>query len=498
MATKWPYQTRQVTVDRSSGGGLGLQIVHYGEPDMKGARIEEIRPGSNADKAQGFRKGDVILEVNTTNVLDASYDEVLAAIQEAGEVIGFTVAESTDVDNPKYSQAPMVEESSSSPVDPQEKYKTSVPFTTRPMREGETHGVNYNFVSREEFEGFIKAGLMSEHGEHKGNFYGSMKPKGAEEASVRELYAIMKAKSKKSMPICQDKHLDMMVSNFLAAVAESKDEMIAKCRSAVKDAVYEVTTAFTTRPMRPGEISGQNYHFVSKQEFKDKIARSEMLEYGEKNGNMYGTPKIFKKDVPEMTKVDDVKRRETMQEAVANGPTEASLGAILEKTGIDVKVEVGADKTPSEFLKTVDPKHAALGEIRNKIKAAIYDITVPLTTRPPREGEKNGVHYNFVSRADFLSYVKADQMLEWGEGNGGNLYGTLKISQDNLPSISKRASTTEAAEETVISEAKNEEPEQPAVASDDEPDGGYIQVGGLDTPSPEKRDSSTIWSESAV
>ena len=42
--------------------------------------------------------------------------------------------------------------------------------------------------------------------------------------------------------------------------------------------------------------------------------------------------------------------------------------------------------------------HEQLSEVRSKIKSAIYDITVPLTTRKPREDERHGFDYNFVSR----------------------------------------------------------------------------------------------------
>lgn len=49
----------------------------------------------------------------------------------------------------------------------------SVSFTTRAPREGEADGVNYNFVSREEFERMIGAGELLEHAEFVGNYYGT-------------------------------------------------------------------------------------------------------------------------------------------------------------------------------------------------------------------------------------------------------------------------------------------------------------------------------------
>ena len=47
----------------------------------------------------------------------------------------------------------------------------------------------------------------------------------------------------------------------------------------------------TTRAPRPGEVNGVNYHFITQEEFEQKISAGEMLEYAEYVGNYYGTPK---------------------------------------------------------------------------------------------------------------------------------------------------------------------------------------------------------------
>ncbi len=49
----------------------------------------------------------------------------------------------------------------------------SVSCTTRAPRPGETHGVEYFFVSREEFEKGIAEGAFIEYDEHFGNYYGT-------------------------------------------------------------------------------------------------------------------------------------------------------------------------------------------------------------------------------------------------------------------------------------------------------------------------------------
>lgn len=53
------------------------------------------------------------------------------------------------------------------------------------------------------------------------------------------------------------------------------------------DFVYSVSC--TTRPPRPGEIDGEDYHFVSADEFQRRLAAGEFLEYALVHGNYYGT-----------------------------------------------------------------------------------------------------------------------------------------------------------------------------------------------------------------
>lgn len=50
-----------------------------------------------------------------------------------------------------------------------------------------------------------------------------------------------------------------------------------------------VSVSHTTRPMRPGEVDGVNYHFVSREEFQERLEQNELLEHAEVFGNLYGT-----------------------------------------------------------------------------------------------------------------------------------------------------------------------------------------------------------------
>ncbi|MFT6920223.1 MAG: guanylate kinase [Cognaticolwellia sp.] len=54
----------------------------------------------------------------------------------------------------------------------------------------------------------------------------------------------------------------------------------------------QVSVSHTTRDPRPGEVDGQHYHFVSKEQFKRAIADKHFYEYAAVFGNCYGTSEI--------------------------------------------------------------------------------------------------------------------------------------------------------------------------------------------------------------
>lgn len=52
-----------------------------------------------------------------------------------------------------------------------------------------------------------------------------------------------------------------------------------------------VSVSYTTRPIRPGEVDGVDYHFVDLERFRAMVANHEFLEWAHVFGHRYGTPK---------------------------------------------------------------------------------------------------------------------------------------------------------------------------------------------------------------
>ena len=62
------------------------------------------------------------------------------------------------------------------------------------------------------------------------------------------------------------------------------------CREVVaRDGGIEFSVSHTTRPKRPAERDGVDYHFVTPEEFERLVAKGAFLEWAEYNGNLYGT-----------------------------------------------------------------------------------------------------------------------------------------------------------------------------------------------------------------
>ena len=77
-----------------------------------------------------------------------------------------------------------------------------------------------------------------------------------------------------------------------------KDAVLARMKE-LKLLLHFVVTA-TTRPRRPGEIDGRDYHFLSQARFQKMVTAGEFLEWASVYGNFYGVPKGQAKEAMEM------------------------------------------------------------------------------------------------------------------------------------------------------------------------------------------------------
>ncbi len=149
-----------------------------------------------------------------------------------------------------------------------------------------------------------------------------------------------------------------------------KDTVLKEVLKAVDNVEFSISAI--TRPMRPGEIEGEKYTFVSREAFLSMLENDELLEFNEYIGNFYGTPRkpveqTLEKGKDMILEVDvngAFKVKEKMTDAVSifiMPPSFAELKRRLNSRGTDAKEII--EKRMNE----------ALSEIRNAEK---YDYIV--------------------------------------------------------------------------------------------------------------------------
>lgn len=74
------------------------------------------------------------------------------------------------------------------------------------------------------------------------------------------------------------------------------------------------------------------------------------------------------------------------------------------------------------------PSGAGKTTIARRILSAIPEIrfSVSATTRPPRNGERDGVDYHFVTEEQFRDFIRKGDLIEYQEVYPGRFYGTLR------------------------------------------------------------------------
>ena len=82
--------------------------------------------------------------------------------------------------------------------------------------------------------------------------------------------------------------------------------------------------------------------------------------------------------------------------------------------------------TPARLTVLAGPTAVGKGTVSADVRARYPQIwlSVSVTTRRPRPGEVEGVHYHFITDDEFDRMVAAGDLLEWAVVHGRNRYGT--------------------------------------------------------------------------
>jgi guanylate kinase len=88
----------------------------------------------------------------------------------------------------------------------------------------------------------------------------------------------------------------------------------------------------------------------------------------------------------------------------------------------------GAATEPAILLVLAGPAGSGKSTLIERLVAEVpvFSRVVTATTRAPRPGEVDGLHYHFLSADEFDDKVEAGEFLEWAWVHQKNRYGTLK------------------------------------------------------------------------
>lgn len=81
----------------------------------------------------------------------------------------------------------------------------------------------------------------------------------------------------------------MTLGRMLVVSGPSGSGKSTICKRLLQDPRVVFSVSATTRKPRPGEVDGRDYHFLSADEFRARIAKGAFIEHAEVFGNLYGT-----------------------------------------------------------------------------------------------------------------------------------------------------------------------------------------------------------------
>ncbi|XP_027023320.1 membrane-associated guanylate kinase, WW and PDZ domain-containing protein 1 isoform X17 [Tachysurus fulvidraco] len=176
----WSSRVNESSLCRSSDGGLSVEL-HGGAQSGQFSYITAVTKDVVYQYGQIY-EGEILLEVEGLPVSGLPLYDVLALLDNTKDPVRLkTVRQGNKLNTDLRQYLSMRFLKSSPDHDLQQTirnnlYHYAVPCTTRPPREGELPGVDYNFLSVQEFLELEHCGTLLEIGTYEGNYYGTPKP----------------------------------------------------------------------------------------------------------------------------------------------------------------------------------------------------------------------------------------------------------------------------------------------------------------------------------
>eukprot|EP00043_Microstomoeca_roanoka_P020312 m.244150 g.244150 ORF g.244150 m.244150 type:complete len:3704 (+) comp17144_c0_seq1:231-11342(+) len=381
-----------VVVQRNEKGSFGFSVAGGIEDDLLPAIV--LRPNVTpiVVKGDALGKGDEIVAVNGINVAGESHSEVIRLIKSAGNEVTLTILKrKSNHAYRKLSELMTLQSMDDEEAALQEQVKSTlnnmtVPVTTRPPHENEINGNDYLFVSTTEFEEMIKSGRLLEWGKYRGHYYGTQRV----------------------LPS------DLDPNRRLERTATFRNAMKNKDRKGTR-----VNTVILQRKPQTGDFGLEFKGGIEQDELPTITSLQDPILLSSSYGNIQEGDCILainSINVAGSTYDNTLRLLNTDEDAIE----------LLLLCG-DGRQNMQYRRSIREFLAPSVDDDDALKAIKADVRRGMYSQTIPITTRQPREGEKHGVDYFFVSKEEFEAMIENDELFEWGE-RAGVYYGTKKTT----------------------------------------------------------------------
>ncbi|KAM7423135.1 hypothetical protein PAMA_010927 [Pampus argenteus] len=177
----WTSRVNESSVCKDAGGDLNVPLSG-GAENGEFAYIGQVNEDVVVYKSGKLTEGELLLEVENLSISGLPLYDVQTVIKNCkGPVRLKTVRQGSKLNKDLKHYLSLRFQKSSPDHELQQTirdnlYRHAVPCTTRPPREGEVSGVDYNFLSVEDFLELEKSGTLLEIGTYDGNYYGTPKP----------------------------------------------------------------------------------------------------------------------------------------------------------------------------------------------------------------------------------------------------------------------------------------------------------------------------------
>ncbi|XP_075369800.1 membrane-associated guanylate kinase, WW and PDZ domain-containing protein 1 isoform X13 [Mycteria americana] len=247
----WASRVRQCSLTRGPGGQLGFALLggaEHGEFPYAGAVA--------GDGEAALSEGELLLEVQGVRVSGLPRYDVLEVIRSCKDPIAVkAVRQGSRLNKDLRHYLNQRFQKGSPDHDLQQTirdnlYRHAVPCTTRPPREGEVPGVDYNFLTVEEFLELERSGTLLEVGTYEGNYYGTPKPPSqplSGKVTSTDALQNLQSGSKQSTPKRTKSYNDMQNAGIVHTENEEEDD------------VPEMSSSFTAES---GDQDEHNTHIV--------------------------------------------------------------------------------------------------------------------------------------------------------------------------------------------------------------------------------------------